>query len=76
MQNTIIHIVRHIRSVLSSLVIGISIAVAAMAMAPPAHAEGRIRIAEQFGVVYLLPNVAQDQKLIERVTLRRRGMQR
>jgi NitT/TauT family transport system substrate-binding protein len=30
-------------------------------LALPAHAEGRIRIAEQFGVVYLLLNVAQDQ---------------
>ena len=31
-----------------------------------AQAEGQIRIAEQFGVVYLLLNVAQDQKLIEK----------
>ncbi len=31
-----------------------------------AHAEGQIRIAQQFGVVYLLLNVAQDQKLIEK----------
>lgn len=31
-----------------------------------ARAEGRIRIAEQFGIVYLLLNVAQDQKLIEK----------
>jgi NitT/TauT family transport system substrate-binding protein len=30
------------------------------------HAEGQIRIAEQFGIVYLLLNVAQDQKLIEK----------
>ncbi len=29
-------------------------------------AEGRLRIAEQFGIVYLLLNVAQDQKLIEK----------
>jgi len=34
--------------------------------APAAQAEGKIRIAEQFGVVYLLLNVAQDQKLIEK----------
>ncbi|ACR31531.1 ABC transporter substrate-binding protein [Burkholderia glumae] len=33
--------------------------------AAPAHAEGRIRIAEQFGVVYLMLNVARDQHLIE-----------
>jgi NitT/TauT family transport system substrate-binding protein len=37
-----------------------------MASAPPAQAEGRLRIAEQFGVVYLLLNVAQDQQLIEK----------
>ncbi|CAN5321334.1 ABC transporter substrate-binding protein [soil metagenome] len=30
------------------------------------HAEGQLRIAQQFGVVYLLLNVAQDQKLIEK----------
>lgn len=33
---------------------------------PAAHAEGRLRIAEQFGIVYLLLNVAQDQKLVEK----------
>lgn len=32
----------------------------------PAHAEGQLRIAEQFGIVYLLLNVAQDQQLIEK----------
>lgn len=37
-----------------------------VAFAAPAQAEGRIRIAEQFGVVYLLLNVAQDQQLIEK----------
>lgn len=31
-----------------------------------ARAEGQLRIAQQFGVVYLLLNVAQDQKLIEK----------
>jgi NitT/TauT family transport system substrate-binding protein len=31
-----------------------------------AQAEGKIRIAEQFGIVYMLLNVAQDQKLIEK----------
>ena len=40
---------------------------AAAATAPVvARAEGQLRIAEQFGVVYLLLNVAQDQKLIEK----------
>ena len=30
------------------------------------QAEGKLRIAEQFGIVYLLLNVAQDQQLIEK----------
>jgi NitT/TauT family transport system substrate-binding protein len=38
----------------------------AAAASAPAHAEGRIRIAEQFGIVYLLLNIAQDQQLIEK----------
>lgn len=39
---------------------------AAAAFSLPARAEGQLRIAEQFGVVYLLLNVAQDQALIEK----------
>jgi NitT/TauT family transport system substrate-binding protein len=35
-------------------------------VAAPARAEGQLRVAQQFGVVYLLLNVAQDQKLIEK----------
>ncbi len=31
-----------------------------------AHAEGRIRIAQQFGIVYLMLNVAEERKLIEK----------
>jgi NitT/TauT family transport system substrate-binding protein len=31
-----------------------------------ARAEGRIRIAEQFGIVYILLNIARDQALIEK----------
>lgn len=42
------------------------LAALSLVAAAPAHAEGKIRIAEQFGVVYLLLNVAQDQKLIEK----------
>lgn len=41
-------------------------ALAAFALLPAAHAEGRLRIAEQFGIVYLLLNVVQDQKLVEK----------
>lgn len=44
-----------------------ALAAAALALATiPAHAEGRLRIAEQYGVTYLLLNIAQDQKLIEK----------
>ncbi len=32
----------------------------------PARAEGQLRIAEQFGILYLLLNVAQDQHLVEK----------
>jgi NitT/TauT family transport system substrate-binding protein len=32
----------------------------------PAQAEGRLRIAKQYGIVYLLLDVAQEQKLIEK----------
>lgn len=49
------------RTLMSAMLMG-----ACLAMAAPAQAEGRIRIAEQFGVVYLLLNVAQDQKLVEK----------
>lgn len=40
--------------------------VAALTFAQAAQAEGRLRIAQQFGIVYLLLNVAQDQQLIEK----------
>ena len=43
-----------------------TLALAFITLASPAHAEGKLRVAEQFGVVYLLLNVAQDQKLIEK----------
>jgi len=36
------------------------------AAAVPVHAEGTISIARQFGVVYALLNIAEDQKLIEK----------
>lgn len=42
------------------------LAMALMLAGPAVRAEGRLRIAEQFGIVYLLLNVAQDQKLIEK----------
>jgi NitT/TauT family transport system substrate-binding protein len=45
---------------------GLTLAVLALSATIPARAEGQLRIAQQFGVVYLLLNVAQDQKLIEK----------
>jgi len=54
---------RRLRAVLA-LATGLGLVCSTLAL--PARAEGRIRIAEQFGVVYLLLNVAQDQKLIEK----------
>ncbi len=47
---------------LAALAAGLGLVVSSFA----AHAEGQIRIAEQFGIVYLLLNVAQEQKLIEK----------
>ena len=41
-------------------------AVALAAGAVAAHAEGQIRIAQQFGIGYLLLDVVQEQKLIEK----------
>lgn len=46
--------------------IAAAIAAATLGLSTPAQAEGRIRIAEQYGVTYLLLNIAQDQKLIEK----------
>lgn len=48
--------------------VGLSLSLLAGSLAAPqiAHAEGQIRIAEQFGIVYLLLNVVRDQQLIEK----------
>jgi NitT/TauT family transport system substrate-binding protein len=43
-----------------------ALGLAAIVAATPAQAEGKLRIAQQFGITYLLLNVAQDQKLIEK----------
>jgi NitT/TauT family transport system substrate-binding protein len=42
------------------------LALAGAGLGPVAAAEGQLRIAKQFGVVYLLLNVAEDQGLIEK----------
>lgn len=36
------------------------------AVAAPAHAEGTLRVAQQFGIAYLILDVVKDQKLIEK----------
>lgn len=47
--------------------IGLSLGLLVGSLAPQAaHAEGQIRIDEQFGIVYLLLNVVRDQQLIEK----------
>jgi NitT/TauT family transport system substrate-binding protein len=42
------------------------LAIAGAVLGPAAAAEGQLRVAKQFGVVYLLLNVAEDRKLIEK----------
>lgn len=46
--------------------LGISLLASSFLAPNLAHAEGEIRIAEQFGIVYLLLNVVRDQQLIEK----------
>lgn len=43
-----------------------SVLSAGLLVTPAALAEGQLRIAEQFGIVYLLLNVVRDQQLIEK----------
>jgi NitT/TauT family transport system substrate-binding protein len=51
----------------------VALGVCALGTPRRAHAEGAIRIAEQYGVVYLLLNVVRDQQLIEKEG-RRQGL--
>lgn len=51
---------------LTTALLSVSMGVASLGAAMPAHAEGQIRIAEQFGIVYLLLNVARDQQFVEK----------
>jgi NitT/TauT family transport system substrate-binding protein len=53
---------KRVLSAALALPLGLSLAL----LGGAAQAEGRIRIAEQYGVTYLLLNIAQDQKLIEK----------
>ncbi|RYH19820.1 MAG: ABC transporter substrate-binding protein, partial [Alcaligenaceae bacterium] len=51
---------------LTSAAVAASLATLALAEPTPAVAEGKIRVAEQFGIVYLMLNVAREQKLVEK----------
>lgn len=51
---------------LTSAAVALSLAALALASPGPALAEGRIRVAEQFGITYLMLNVAREQKLVEK----------
>lgn len=51
---------------LTTAAVALSLGVVALASPTPALAEGKIRIAEQFGIVYLMLNVAREQKLVEK----------
>lgn len=48
------------------LAAALALAWASLWVAGPAHAEGTLRIAQQFGIAYLILDVVQDQKLIEK----------
>jgi len=54
------------RFTLTKLAAVLALSAATALPAAPVLAEGQLRVAQQFGVVYLLLNVAQDQKLIEK----------
>lgn len=50
----------------ASIGLGLSLIAGSLVAPAAAQAEGEIRIAEQFGIVYLLLNVVPDQQLIEK----------
>ncbi|GGU82476.1 nitrate ABC transporter substrate-binding protein [Pseudomonas laurentiana] len=50
----------------ASIGLGLSLIAGSLVAPTAAQAEGEIRIAEQFGIVYLLLNVVRDQQLIEK----------
>lgn len=51
---------------ITTAAVAFSLGVVALASPTPALAEGKIRVAEQFGIVYLMLNVAREQKLVEK----------
>lgn len=55
-----------IKSLRQILAIAVALAVVCTLSVPRAHAEGKIRIAEQFGISYLPLHVIRDQNLIQK----------
>lgn len=55
-----------LQKIAATLGAGSMLAMGTLSASSAQAAEGQLRIAEQFGLVYLLLNVAQDQKLIEK----------
>lgn len=57
---------KRINRLAATLGLGVSLVAGSLLAPAVARAEGEIRIAEQFGIVYLLLNVVRDQHLIEK----------
>lgn len=57
---------KRINRLAATVGLGVSLVAANLVAPTVAQAEGEIRIAEQFGIVYLLLNVVRDQHLIEK----------
>ena len=57
---------KRINAVATRIGLGLSLLTSSLFAPGMAQAEGEIRIAEQFGIVYLLLNVVRDQHLIEK----------
>jgi NitT/TauT family transport system substrate-binding protein len=57
---------KRINRLAAALGLGVSLVAGSLVAPAAARAEGEIRIAEQFGIVYLLLNVVRDQHLIEK----------
>jgi NitT/TauT family transport system substrate-binding protein len=57
---------KRINRLAASIGLGVSLVAGSLVVPAAAQAEGEIRIAEQFGIVYLLLNVVRDQHLIEK----------
>lgn len=65
-QKTHVRPTRHFSRTLMGLTTTAALLTSALAFPIQAQAEGQLRIAQQFGIVYLLLNVAQDKQLIEK----------